>query len=493
MTLSELIAGLDVLETTAATDVEITDVEYDSRKVQQGALFVALPGERQHGREFISQAVQRGCAAILSDGADAPAGMPCVVVRDPRAAMGDIAARKHRNPSEKLRVVGVTGTNGKTTVAFLLKQILDAQFLRSGLIGTVRYEVGDSILPAPRTTPEAPDIQSMLAQMRTAGCRSVVMEVSSHATVLHRVRAIAFDVCVFTNLTQDHLDFHKTMEEYFRAKAKLFEDAADQAGKKACAVINIDDGYGRRLADRMEKRMGVLTYGCGAGAQIRASNQRFDFNGTQFQLDAEGRSFLVRMPLIGRFNVYNSLAALAAASALGLNLREAVKTLESATAAPGRLEAVPGRRAFRVYVDYAHTPDALLNVIKTLRDLDPARLILVFGCGGDRDNAKRAAMGRIAAEHADHSIVTSDNPRREDPRSIIRMIEDGMANATYEVIVDRREAIFRAVAIAQARDIVLIAGKGHETYQEFSDHTLPFDDLQVARWALEACTPPKQS
>jgi UDP-N-acetylmuramoyl-L-alanyl-D-glutamate--2,6-diaminopimelate ligase len=489
--LSTLIQRLRVRETIGDVSVGITGVEYDSRKVQSGSLFVAMPGEKVHGREFIDQAVTRGCAAILSDASDTRPGVTTVVVENPRQSMADVAAEFHKNPSDKLKAVGITGTNGKTTVAFLVKQILDAQFLRAGLIGTVRYEIGDRVLDAPRTTPESADLQSMLAEMREAGCKAAVMEVSSHSTVLDRVRAIHFDIGVFTNLTQDHLDFHKTMEEYFRAKSRLFEDIANQHAKNGCAVINVDDTYGRRLADVMQKRMRVITYGCGASCDVRASHQRIDFNGTHYQLDAEGRSFLVRMPLIGRFNVYNSLAALASASGLGLNLREAIKTLETATAAPGRLESVPSKRAFRVYVDYAHTPDALLNVLRTLRELEPSRLITVFGCGGNRDTAKRAAMGRIAAEHADYTIITSDNPRREEPTAIIGMIEEGMKGAPYEVIVDRREAIFRAITIAEPHDIILIAGKGHETYQEFADHTLPFDDLQVARWALEACSTPR--
>ncbi len=486
MRLSNLVQALPTKKVHGSADVEITGISYDSRKVQRGDLFVALPGEQQHGRNFIEQAVGRGAVAVLSDADDSRPNLPCVTVDNPRAAMADLAAEFFKRPSQKLKVIGVTGTNGKTTVTFLLKQMLDAQFLRAGLIGTVRYEIAGRLLPASRTTPESVDLQSLLDQMRSAGCKAAVMEVSSHSVVLERVRGVEFDVGVFTNLTQDHLDFHKTMEAYFAAKAKLFHDFHLQKHKTGCAVINIDDTYGARLKDALEKSMRVVTFGCGANAQIRASNQRIDFNGTTFQLDGEGRSFLVRMPLIGRFNIYNALAALAAVSALGLNLREAVKTLEDVQAAPGRLQAVPSKRAFRVYVDYAHTPDALLNVLRTLRELNPSRLIAVFGCGGNRDAAKRPAMGRIAAQYADYTIITSDNPRKEDPLSIIRMIQSELTGALHEVVVDRREAIFRAVAMAGPRDIILIAGKGHETYQEFADHTLPFDDLEVARWALEA-------
>jgi UDP-N-acetylmuramoyl-L-alanyl-D-glutamate--2,6-diaminopimelate ligase len=299
-----------------------------------------------------------------------------------------------------------------------------------------------------------------------------------------RVRDIEFDVAVFTNLTQDHLDYHLTMENYFEAKSRLFAGLADQKKKKGRAVINLDDRYGVKLMEKCT--VPVLTYGLGARAEFRASNVKTDFSGSSYQLDARGKSFLVRLPLIGRFNVYNSLAAIAAASGLGIEVRTAVLALANAPSVPGRLEAVPAKRQFRVFVDYAHTDDALINVMKTLRELSPNRLIVVFGCGGNRDRAKRPKMAAAVDQLADWAILTSDNPRKEDPDAIIRDVQAGFRGSNYEIVSDRREAIFKAVSLAQARDIVLIAGKGHENYQEFADHTVPFDDVQIARQAVEA-------
>ncbi|HMJ05446.1 MAG TPA: UDP-N-acetylmuramoyl-L-alanyl-D-glutamate--2,6-diaminopimelate ligase, partial [Chthoniobacterales bacterium] len=330
------------------------------------------------------------------------------------------------------------------------------------------------------------ELQELLAQIVHAGCKAAVMEVSSHALAQERTRGLEWDVAVFTNLTQDHLDFHGTMENYFDSKVKLFTGlAAQTTKKKAIAVVNIDDRYGEQLLDRLEKDFPVVTYGLGARADFRASNYRPEFGGTSYQLDARGKSYLVRLPLIGRFNVANSLAALAAAHGLGISVRDAVLSLAKSPQVPGRLEAVAARRQFQVFVDYAHTPDALLNVLKTVRELSPRKLIVVFGCGGDRDRQKRPLMARVADENADFSIVTSDNPRKEDPDAIIAEVEKGFRSERYEKIPERAEAIARAIALAQPRDVVVIAGKGHEAYQEFADHTVPFDDMQVARRALE--------
>jgi UDP-N-acetylmuramoyl-L-alanyl-D-glutamate--2,6-diaminopimelate ligase len=322
--------------------------------------------------------------------------------------------------------------------------------------------------------------------MVNAGCKAAAMEVSSHALAQDRVRGLEWDVAVFTNLTQDHLDFHGTMENYFEAKATLFTGLAEQKSKtKVTAVINLDDRYGARLVDRLEKKTPVITYGVGVKSDFRASNYHAEFGGTSYQLDAKGKSYLVRVPLIGRFNVANSMAALAAATSMGISLREAILSLGRSPQVPGRLEAVPAKRQFQIFVDYAHTDDALLNVLKTLRELSPRKLIVVFGCGGDRDKQKRPLMARVADENADYSIITSDNPRKEDPDAIIADAEKGFRSERYEKITDRVQAITRAIELAQPRDIILIAGKGHEAYQEFADHTIPFDDIQVARRALE--------
>jgi UDP-N-acetylmuramoyl-L-alanyl-D-glutamate--2,6-diaminopimelate ligase len=312
------------------------------------------------------------------------------------------------------------------------------------------------------------------------------MEVSSHALAQDRPRGLEWNVAVFTNLTQDHLDFHGTMKSYFESKVKLFTGLVSQKKKrKPIAIVNIDDRYGEQLLDKIDKRVAVTTYGMGMRADFRASNYRVEPSGTSYQLDARGKSYLVRVPLIGRFNVTNSVAALAAANALGINLRDAVFSLGKSPQVPGRLELVPAKRQFQVFVDYAHTPDALGNVLKTLRELEPHRLIAVFGCGGNRDRQKRPLMAEIVDRHADHAIITSDNPRKENPDTIIAEIEKGFRSTHYEKIVDRTEAINRAVELARPHDVVLIAGKGHENYQEFADHTIPFDDIQVARRAIE--------
>lgn len=484
MKLEFLLQNLARVSVDGPLDREITAIAYDSRRVKPGCVFVAMKGEKVDGAIFVDNAIAAGAEAVVCESGLPKGRATIVVVPNAREALADLAANFYQHAAKHLKVAGVTGTNGKTTTAFLLKHVCEAVLMRCGLLGTVRYEVGERILPAARTTPESLDVQDLLWQMRSAGCKAVAMEVSSHALVQARVRGIEFDAAIFTNLTQDHLDFHGTMEAYFEAKSRLFSNLAAQK-KKGRAVINLDDRYGSLLIARFRNEVTVLTYGVGANADFRASNVRIDFNGTSYQLDALGRSYLVRLPLIGQFNVYNSLAAIAGASAMGIEVREAVLSLANATPVPGRLEAVPAQRQFRVFVDYAHTDDALLNVMKTCRELNPARLIVVFGCGGSRDRTKRPRMGAVVDQHADFGIVTSDNPRKEDPLAIIEDIKPGMPRGRYEVIVDRREAIFRAIAMAQARDIVLIAGKGHETYQEFADHTSPFDDVAVAREALE--------
>jgi UDP-N-acetylmuramoyl-L-alanyl-D-glutamate--2,6-diaminopimelate ligase len=465
-------------------DPEITSLCYDSRRVAPGSLFFALPGEKADGAEFVQQAVANGATAVVAGAYIADAGCPVVQVPDARAVMADIAAAFHGHPDRSMKCAGVTGTNGKTTTAFLIKHLLDSASLRCGLIGTVKYVVGGEEIPAPRTTPESVDLQDLLAGMRDAGGRAVAMEVSSHALVQKRVRGIAFDAAVFTNLTQDHLDFHRTMEAYFDAKSLFFEALAAQTSKKGRAIINADSRYGRQLIERLGKQLKVQTFGQGVGADFRASAIRFDAAGATFQLDARRKSFLVRMPMIGLFNIYNALGALASAAACGVELRAAVAALATAPQVPGRLERVPAKRNFQVYVDYAHTDDALRNVLRTLRELKPARLITVFGCGGDRDRAKRPLMAAAAEELSDWTVITSDNPRREDPEAILRDVESGLHGSRYEKITDREAAIQHAIGLAQSGDIVLIAGKGHENYQEFADRRVPFDDVAAAGQAI---------
>src|SRR5713226_1471832 len=486
MQLKTLAGAIPVRQVIGPLDRAVESIAYDSRRVQRNGLFVALRGDKNDGHEFIGQAIENGASVIVAEREEKNPRATCLLVENTRTALADRAATFYGLPARRLKLAAVTGTNGKTTTTFLIKHICEKAGLRCGLIGTVRYEIGERVLPAARTTPESLDLQELLAQIANAGCRAAAMEVSSHALAQERIRGLEWDVAVFTNLTQDHLDYHGTMENYFESKAKLFTQLAQQQKKrKPVAVVNMDDRYGERLLDKIDKKISVITFGMGVRADFRASNYRMEFGGTCYQLDARGKSYLVRLPLIGRFNVTNSVAALAAANALGINLRNAVFSLAKSPQVPGRLELVPARRQFQVFIDYAHTPDALGNVLKTLRELEPQRLIAVFGCGGDRDRQKRPLMAEMADRLADYSIITSDNPRKEDPSAIIAETEKGFRSNRYEKIVDRTEAIDRAVALARPRDIILIAGKGHENYQEFGDYTIPFDDIQVARRAIE--------
>jgi len=486
MQLKTLVAAVAARQIIGPLDRVVESIAYDSRRVQRNGLFVALRGEKTDGHQFIEQAVEKGATVIVTDHEVQSPRATVVVVENTRNALADLGAAFYQQPARRLKLAAVTGTNGKTTTTFLIKHICEKAGLRCGLLGTVRYEIADRVLPAVRTTPESLDVYDMFAQMVNAGCKAAAMEVSSHALAQERVRGIEWDVAVFTNLTQDHLDFHGTMENYFEAKALLFTGLVEQKSKtKPTAVINLDDPYGAKLVDRLGKKIPVITYGVGARADFRASNYHAEFAGTSYQLDARGKSYLVRVPLIGRFNVANSMAALAAASSMGISLRDAILSLGRSPQVPGRLEAVPAKRQFQVFVDYAHTPDALLNVLKTARELSPRKLIVVFGCGGDRDKQKRPLMARVADENADFSIITSDNPRKEDPEAIIAEAAKGFRSDHYEKITDRAQAIARAIEIAQPRDIIIIAGKGHEAYQEFADHTVPFDDIEIARRALE--------
>src|SRR5213079_1254363 len=426
MQLKTLLSATAVRQTIGTLDRPVENIAYDSRRVQRNGMFVALRGEKSDGHEFIGQAIEKGASVIVAEREEQNPRATCLVVENTRTALADFATAFYGQPERKLKLAAVTGTNGKTTTTFLIKHICENAGLRCGLIGTVRYEIGERILPAIRTTPESLDLQELLAQIANAGCKAAAMEISSHALAQERTRGIEWNVAVFTNLTQDHLDFHGTMENYFEAKAKLFTGLAGQKQKtKPAAIVNIDDRYGRQLLDRLDKSVAIITYGMGLHADFRSSNYRAEFTGTSYQLDARGKSYLVRLPLIGRFNVTNSIAALAAAEALGINLRSAVLSLAKASQVPGRLELVPAKRQFQVFVDYAHTPDALLNVIKTLRELEPRRLIVVFGCGGDRDRQKRPLMAEVVDKNADYAIATSDNPRKENPDAIIAEIEKG--------------------------------------------------------------------
>lgn len=482
MKLADIIETLQPLAVEGPVDREITGITYDSRRVMPGNLFVAVRGERTDGHRFVEAAIDRGASAILLE-RDAGLNPRATRIRvaDVRRTMALVSAHFYNHPSQQLKVAGVTGTNGKTTTAFMVKSMMQAAGIEPGLIGTVQYEIGGRVIPASRTTPESVEIQSMMSQMLRAGCRGVSMEVSSHSLDQHRVAGVDFDVAIFTNLTQDHLDYHRTMEDYFEAKAKLFAllGSIKKAGR---AVINEDDTYGRRLVARLGGENAVITYGVSSAAAVRARDVRVAADGNYFVAQTPLGEMPMSLPTIGRFNVYNALAAIGAGIALGFDLTTIERGLTKMRPVPGRLEHVPTGADFHVYVDYAHTEDALRNVLATVAELTKGRLIVVFGCGGDRDAGKRKPMGEAACELADYSILTSDNPRTEDPREILRQIEEGFPSGSqsrYEVIEDRGEAINRALELAQPGDSVVLAGKGHETYQEFAHTVVPFNDRQV--------------
>jgi|SRR5580700_2614379 UDP-N-acetylmuramoyl-L-alanyl-D-glutamate--2,6-diaminopimelate ligase len=491
MRLDELIAA-DLAGEDAA--IEIAGLAYDSRRVAPGTLFFCVPGYRSDGHEFAAQAVLDGVVALVVE-RPLGLGVPEVVVPSVRAAMGPIAARWNGDPSARLKVVGITGTNGKTTTAFLVRALLQAAGEQTGLLGTVTSIVGGEERAVDRTTPEAIDLQADLRAMLDGGDRACAMEVSSHALALDRVGGTKFAAAVFTNLTQDHLDFHPTMEDYYQAKRMLFAPA--DRPPPGLSVINVGDRYGRRLAGEIA---GAVTFAVeDDGADYRAEKLRCDVAGCGFELHTPAdRSEIgqreVMLPMPGRFNVANALAALAVAHALGGDLDTLVAALEQGVPrVPGRFEPVRAGQEFTVLVDYAHTPDSLENVLRAARDIAAGRVICVFGAGGDRDRGKRPLMGKIASRLADVTVVTSDNPRSEDPESIVAEIVSGIARGAVSaegpvhVEVDRRSAIEQAIALAQANDVVVIAGKGHEQGQELADGVkLPFDDVIVTRELLSA-------
>ena len=487
MLLKHLVERLPGASVEGTLERDVVGIAYDSRRVTPGMVFVAIPGSNTDGHEYIGNAIERGAAAIICtrDGFSVPKTTR-IRVPNVREALAWASVAFYDNPSSKLQVIGVTGTNGKTTVSFMVKAILEAAGIKTGLMGTVQYEIGDRVIPAQRTTPEALEVQQMMAQMLRTGCKACVMEVSSHALEQQRVLGVEFDVGIYTNLTRDHLDFHGTMEQYYAAKEKLFLALA-QGTKKAAAVVNIDDAYGARLAGKHKVEI-ELTYGLQKAARLRATQIQMGNDGSRFVVEAPDRKFACRLPLIGRHNIYNALAAVGASLGLGVDVVRIQAALNAITPVPGRLEQVNAGQAYGVYVDYAHTDDALKNVLATLREITTGRLLVAFGCGGNRDAGKRARMGRIAAEMADYTVITSDNPRKESAETIAAQIEEGYRMARsegYVVELDRRRAIEQIVARAEAGDSVLIAGKGHETYQEFENTVVPFDDRAHAREALE--------
>ena len=487
-------SGVAVPPLAGAGEATVSSIAYDSRKVRPGAVFVALRGVQADGTAFAREAITRGAIATLSESpAPSDVSVLWVKVADARTALAALSAIFYGDPSEKLLLVGITGTNGKTTTSYLMASVFEAAGVTCGRIGTVGYRVGRKEIAAERTTPEAPELQAMLRDMVAQGCGACVMEVSSHALALKRADYLRFAAAVFTNLTRDHLDFHRNMDDYFAAKRRLFELLP--AG--AIAVVNLDDHRGPELTAAVPTS---ITYAIDAAADVRPIDLTSSLDGLQFEAVTPRGPVRISSRLVGRANTYNILATVAAATALDLPIPAIESGLAGLTAVPGRFQLVSDARDdVRVVVDYAHTDDALKNLLETARPVATGRIITVFGCGGDRDRTKRPLMGAVAARLSDLVVVTSDNPRSEDPADIIEQIKRGIVapddrgargrprpkETRCLAIVDRKEAIERAIREALPGDLVLIAGKGHEKYQVIGERVLPFDDVEVARTALE--------
>jgi len=484
VTAKQLAADLAFGDVSGTAGVKVSSVACDSHQVRPGTVFVAIPGARTDGWAYVDEAITRGASVVVSEHAGPAHGAGACYIRvpDARRALAAIAGYLQGWPARQLCVVGITGTNGKTTTATMIRDVLKKAGRSPGMLGTIAYEIGNRIIPAQRTTPDAVMLQQLLAEMVATGCRSAVLEVSSHALSQQRVSGIDFAVGVFTNLTHDHLDYHADMQQYFATKAMLFQALP----ASSFAVIGVDNDWGRRLYRDETFAAARLSFGTHSDVDLHAGQIELGADGCRFVARTPWGSSPVVLKLLGRFNVSNALAALGACGALGIPLETAVSALQQVSRVPGRLEVVPTGRDMHVFVDYAHTDDALSNALVTLRELTRRRLIVVFGCGGDRDRTKRPAMGRVAESLADVVVVTSDNPRTEDAEAIMADILRGIASRRgVQSIPDRAEAIAWAIGHAKDGDVVLIAGKGHEQYQEIGKRMVPFDDRQKAKEALD--------
>ncbi len=487
MLLSKLLHGLPLA--LPAEDRSVTGIAYDSRRVERDFLFVAVKGFKTDGHLYIQDAVNRGAAAVVTEqDLPVPGDAVRITASDTRRLLPLLSARFFGAPSRKMKMVGVTGTNGKTTTTNLIETIFRAHGVKTGLIGTIQNRIGNRALAVEHTTPESTDLQSLLAEMTGAGVEAVIMEVSSHALALHRVDQCEFDTAVFTNLTQDHLDFHGSMEDYLAAKLVLFEQLGRDAVKTGPkrAVVNADDPVAKRIIAACT--VPVTTYGIKRRADISATDVKISTRGVSFTAVLEGDAMSLNLKMTARFNVYNALAAIAAGVAAGIPPAVIKGALEGVSGVPGRFELVDRGQSFAVVIDYAHTPDGLENVLSTAREVAKGKVIAVFGCGGDRDRTKRPLMGEIAARLSSLAVVTSDNPRSENPLTIINDIMVGVQRvpeAAYLVLPDRREAIEKAIRAAGPGDVVVIAGKGHEDYQIIGDRRLHFDDREEAAVVLD--------
>lgn len=482
MRLEKVLEGVPGVELTGDAGCEIRDLAYASQEVRQGGLFAALKGLKADGNDYIRAALDKGAVAVLSERhKPEDLDVPWVRAADAREALAHCASNFFRHPSQEMTVVGVTGTKGKTTVTYLLESILSAAGFRPGLLGTIEYRGPGLSVKASRTTPEAPDLQRMMRQLRDNGAGHCVMEVSSHALSLKRAVAIDFDVAVFTNLSGDHLDYHRTMEEYFAAKSSLFS-----LGRRTMAVVNIDDTWGKKLISHLA--MGGVTFGFSPQAMIRVEHHRFSWDGIEMSLRFPAGRLKLASPLLGRPNLYNILAAVSAALTLNVPVPAVKAGIASVSGVKGRFQKIQNTRGLHIFVDYAHTDDALRNLLETARELSAGRVLLVFGAGGDRDRSKRPRMGEAAGALADWSFLTSDNPRTEDPEAILREVEEGILRGgpdKYSIEPDRRAAIKKALLKAREGDTVLIAGKGHEDYQILGREVIHFDDVEVTTELLQ--------
>ena len=484
MNLQKLLKNLHLLVPYHGEEVEITSIENDNRKVQKGSLFICIKGYTVDGHDFAESAVKSGAAAILAE-RPLTLDVPVIIVNDTMRAMAVLADAFYEQPTKQLRLIGITGTNGKTTTSHLIEKILADAGQITGLIGTMYTKIADKTLETKNTTPESLTLQKTFKQMVEAGVDTAVMEVSSHALDLGRVHGCDYDVAVFTNLSQDHLDYHKTMEEYKRAKSLLFAQLGNTFDhhQPKYAVLNADDPASRMYIRSTAAH--VITYGIDNKADLHATNIQMTSSGTLFDLIVQTEKYPVAMQLIGKFSVYNVLASIAAAIVSGIDIKAVIKSIEGVTGVSGRFELVNAGQDFTVIVDYAHTPDSLENVLKTIQHFAKKKVYCIVGCGGDRDRTKRPLMAQIACQFATDPILTSDNPRSEDPIEILKEMEAGISGFAYRIIPDRKEAIVTAIQEASKDDVILIAGKGHETYQIIGNVVHDFDDRLVAREAIE--------
>lgn len=482
MKLLQLLQGIITVKVIGSLDTEVTGLAVDSQRVRPGYLFIAVKGQNKDGYHFIEDAIARGAVAVITDREyTSTKGITVLVADSPRDILSKLAARFYNYPGDKMDLIGITGTNGKTTTAYLIKSILEKSTLKTGLLGTINYFLGERIIPANLTTPDVVTINYFLRQMLDNGCRAGVMEVSSHAIDQERIAGIPFNIAVFTNISKDHMDYHKTIEQYLNTKSRLFRSLSS----KGWAIVNLDDPYYSTVIRDVSAK--VIGYGIRNVSsipldyKIKAKAIKFEKNSMDFLIDAVGfgARFSVKTQLIGFHNAYNILAAISVGLAMNIPIDTIQEGILAMKNIPGRLQRIPSDKPFEVFIDYAHSPDALENVLATIRDVTSGKLIVVFGCGGNRDKYKRPVMGRIASQRADYTILTTDNPRDEVPINIIHDIERGFIGDNYKVIVDRKEAIIEGLFMADSGDSVVIAGKGHENYQVFKDTTVPFSDQSV--------------